>query len=444
MIKTKYRKIHTDIPSESTELFLRKLSETEARSMRGQLPVLWDCAKGFQVFDDQGNQWIDFTSTIFVANAGHAHPHIVEALHKQLDKKLLHSYTFINRSRVEFLKKLVSIKPDYLQKAFLLSAGTEATECALKLMRMRGISINKEKLAIISFFGSMHGRTMGAEMLSGDSKKSEWIGYKDPNIYHLPFPYPWLAKGDNYNWKDHFYRDIDRLKKQGLDFNNIAGFMIESYQGWGAVFYPKEYIQELVKFAGEYKAIVTFDEIQSGFGRTGKFFAYEHYEVIPDLVCIGKGASSSLPLSAVLGKADLLDLPETGSMSSTHSGNPLCCAAALANLEVIESENLVYESERKGKLLHQCLNQIAVKYPHRISHVLGKGMVAAILMADAGKPDVVFATKVVEKAMRKGLLVVYTARESIKLGPPLTIADDALLEGLDVLEESIAEADQGI
>ncbi len=149
-------------------------------------------------------------------------------MQKKLEQKLLHTYTFAHKSRIDFLKKLIEVTPKQFEKAFLLSAGTEATECAMKLIRMYGQTVKPAKIAVISFRGAMHGRTMGAEMLKGDPKTSGWIGYADPNIFHLPVPFPWTAKGkvnDNYDWGKHFYRDMQTLRKQGLDFDNIAGFI---------------------------------------------------------------------------------------------------------------------------------------------------------------------------------------------------------------------------
>jgi 4-aminobutyrate aminotransferase-like enzyme len=441
-VSTRFRRIATRIPvPESVEIF-EELSGYESKSMHGQLPVIWDRAEDFQVYDPYGNRWIDFTSTIFVANAGHSNPLIISAIQEMLNNKLLHTYTFVNEARVRFLKKLIEITPGYLQKAFLLSSGTEATEAAVKLMRMYGQGKDPPRAGIISFQGSMHGRTMCAEMLKGDPKSSGWIGYRDPNIHHIPFPYPWLAGGEeSYDWEKHFERDMNALADGGVDAGSICGFMVESFQGWGAVFYPLGYIRALVEFAGAHDILVAFDEIQSGFGRTGKLFAYEHYGVRPDLVCVGKGFSSSLPLSAVLGPDFVMNLPEAGEMSSTHSGNPLCCAAGLANLDSMETMDLVKESERKGRLLHGRLGSLRERFPERISHVLGKGLVAAVLSIDPAtrNPDALFSSRVAERAMQKGLLVVHTGRESIKLGPPLTIPDEALLEGLDVLEESIEE-----
>ena len=339
-VHTKYREIKTAIPTPAALKVLLDLDKYESRSMHGQLPVVWDRAEDFQVYDVCGNCWIDFTSTIFVANSGHANPQITSALQSVIDRKLLHTYTFAHETRALFLKKLIEITPDQFEKAFLLSAGTEATECAVKLMRMYGQTISSAKLAIVSFQGAMHGRTMGAEMLKGDPHQSAWIGYRDPNMYNLPFPYPWATKDvpdKEYDGRKHFKDDMQTLKLKGLNFDTIAGFMIESYLGWGAIFYPVAYIKALVDFAKEYNCLVTFDEIQGGFGRSGKLFIYQHYNVEPDLLCLGKALSGSLPLSAVIGGQKIMDLPEFGSMSSTHSANPLCCAAGLANLVALES-----------------------------------------------------------------------------------------------------------
>lgn len=443
-VKTKYRSIKTKIPVPQSKQIFAALSKYEARSMHGQLPVVWDKAEDFIVSDKWGNRWIDFTSTIFVANTGHSNSRVMAALKKQLSRKLLHTYTYAHDIRAKFLKKLIEITPAFCQKAFLLSAGTEATECAVKLMRMYGQKTDAKKIGIVSFRSCMHGRTMGAEFLRGDLKSSGWIGYMDPFIYHLTFPYPWLNEsGKEIDWSKRFNQDMDDLKKKGVDFNKICGFMIESYQGWGAIFYPKAYIQELSAFARRNNILVTFDEIQGGFGRSGKLFCYQHYNVEPDLLCLGKALSGGLPLSAVIGRREILDLPGVGSMSSTHSANPLCCAAGLANLDAIESGNLVKESARKGKILHKRLNEMMSKFPHRISYILGKGLLAGMLMKDSrnGRPDSLFPSRVCERAMQKGLLLVHTGRESIKIGPPLTIPDRALLEGLKVLEESIQEID---
>jgi 4-aminobutyrate aminotransferase-like enzyme len=186
--------------------------------------------------------------------------------------------------------------------------------------------------------------------------------------------------------------------------------------------------------------------MQAGFARTGKAFGYQHYDVVPDLICCGKGMGNGYPLSGVIGKAEIMDLPDIGNMSSTHSANPMACAVGLAVLEEIESGNLIEESLRKGKILKEGLNNLKQESGNRIGHILGEGLILAILFQDpvSGEPDSLTASLIAEKCYEKGLLVVHTGRESIKIGPPLTISDEALLEGLSVISESFMEISQQI
>ena len=435
-VKTKYREIKTEIPNKNSMWVHRDLDKYEARGMRGRLPIVWDKAEDFQVFDKHGNKWIDFTSTIFVTNTGHSNPQVLKAIRKQLDQKLINSYTNASEIRAKFLKKLIEVTPSFCEKAFLVSSGTEATEAAMKLMKSFGQTIHPKKIGIVSWIGSMHGKTMAAEMLRGDHKSSEWIGYRDPNMYHLPFPYEWEVGEDE--GAARFKKDIAKLKKSGVNFDRLCGFMIESFQGRVSSFYPKSYIKELAKFAKKHRILITFDEVQSGMGRTGKFFAFEHYEVTPDLVCVGKGFGDGVPIAGVIGRRKILDIPED--LSSTHSANPLVCAAGLANLEFIESRNLVKEAARKGKIFHAKLNELKREFPERIPYITGRGMIAAVFFVNpkTGKHDSNMVNKVTNLAVEKGLLVMPTSK-TIKIGPPLTIPDKALVEGVEVLRECLHE-----
>jgi 4-aminobutyrate aminotransferase-like enzyme len=433
-VATKYRQISTKIPVPESLKVIESLALNESRSMHGAMPIIWDRAKDFQIFDRWGNVWIDFTSTIFVANAGHANPRIKEALVKMINQDLLHAYNYPTEIRAKFLEKLVAITPKQFEKAYLMSAGTEATECLVKLIRMNGRKIGKKKPGVISFSGAYHGRTIGAAMIGGTPQSQEWIGYKDPHVYQIPFPYEWNVTGKA---EDLFYEHMNLLEQEGVNFKtDICGFVLESYIGWSAAFIPKGYIQALASFAKANDILLSFDEIQGGFGRTGKLFVYEHYGVPPDLIACGKGISSSLPLSAVLGSREIMDLPEVGSMSSTHSANPLTCAAGLANLEVLIDENLIEESCKKGQLLHKRLNDIKEKSEGYIKHIAGEGLLAALIFENpkTGEPEKLLPSLVCEEALRSGLLLVHTGRESIKIAPPLTIPEDALLEGVSVLE----------
>jgi 4-aminobutyrate aminotransferase-like enzyme len=374
-----------------------------------------------------------------VANAGHGNKRIVQALKGVLDKPLLHTYTYASRERIDYLEYLIKNTPKQFEKAFLLSAGTEATEAALKLMRLNGQKQGKRKGGVICFNGAFHGRTMGAQMMTGSVPAREWVGYQDPNIHHLNFPYPWEID----NPEDFFNTEIEQLlKDKSLDANkDLCGFMLETFQGWGAVFYPKDFVQALMVFAKKHNMLVAFDEMQAGFGRTGKLFGYEHYEVKPDILCCGKGASSGLPLAIVLGSKEVMDLPDVGSMSSTHSANPLVCVAGHQNLKVMLEDGLIDNSENLGNIFHQRLTEIKNKYPNHLRYIFGKGLLAALIFMDENdNPLSSLCDKISEKAFQKGLLVVHTGRESIKLAPPLSITKEAMLEGVEVMEQCIKES----
>ena len=435
-VSTKYRTIKTSIPVPESIPLLKKMYSVEAQAMHGQLPMIWDKADDFQIFDKWGNIWIDFTSTIFVANAGHGNKSIVKALKDVLYKPLLHTYTYASQERIDYLDYLIANTPKEFEKAFLLSAGTEATEAALKLMRLNGKKKGKRNGGVICFHGAYHGRTMGAQMMTGNEQEKAWIGNKDPNIYHLNFPYPW----DVDNPKEFFHSAINQLlDEKELDAGkDLCGFMLETFQGWGAIFYPDKFVKELVRFAKKHNVLVAFDEMQAGFGRTGKLFGYEHYGVEPDLICLGKGVSSSLPLSVVLGSKEIMDLPEVGSMSSTHSANPLVCVAGHQNLKAMLNDGLIHNSAILGKIFHEKLNAMKDKYPNHLRYIFGKGLLAAIIFIDKdGNALSDLCNVITEKAFQKGLLVVHTGRESIKLAPPLSITEEALFEGIEVLDECI-------
>ena len=440
LISTKNRLIKTTIPAPGTQKILERLEKSESRSMHGQLPLVWDKAKDFSIYDASGNRWIDFTSTIFVANVGHSNQHVINAVKSVLDQPLYSCYAYANETRAKYLEKLIAFAGHPFEKAFLLSSGTEATEGALKLMRMYGQKIGKQRRGIICIEGNWHGRTLGSQMMGSNTSQREWIGYQDRDIHHIPFPYPWII--DEKKSEDFLEKGLDFLKSQGVDLDrDVCGFMLETFQGWGAIFYPPKYVQAIEKICRKHNILLAFDEMQSGFGRTGKSFGFKHYNVTPDLICCGKGMGGGVPLSGVLGRSEIMDLPDIGNMSSTHSANPLVCAAGLAVIEELENRNLIKETERKGKLLFQALKEMQQRFPNRIFNILGNGLIAAVLFKDpqTGKADSAFTSKVAELCMQKGLLVVHTGRESIKIGPPLIISDDALLEGVKVLSESIAE-----
>jgi 4-aminobutyrate aminotransferase-like enzyme len=403
--------------------------------MHGQLPIAWSRAKDFNIYDIAGNKFIDFTSTIFVANTGHSNKRIKKYINRSLNSNLIHSYAYINQIRATYIEKLIKFCGKGFEKAFLMSAGTEATEAAFKLMRMYGQKKKKRNLGIICFEGNWHGRTMAAQMMSGNKKQKEWIGYHDKDIHHIAFPYPWLVKSGNE--EEFLEKSIRKLKKKINFKKDVCGIMLETFQGWGAIFYPKKYIQLLAKICKKNDILICFDEMQAGFGRTGKNFGFQHYEIFPDLICCGKGMGGGVALSGVIGKKKIMDLPEVGNMSSTNSANPIACNAGLAVIEEIEEKRLTDNAKLKGELLHKNLLKISQKFPGLIN-IYGKGLIAAIVFNQDYRNINRKLKKLVELCMKDGLLLVYTGRESVKIGPPLTITREAINEGCKILNKNIS------
>jgi 4-aminobutyrate aminotransferase/diaminobutyrate-pyruvate transaminase/4-aminobutyrate aminotransferase/(S)-3-amino-2-methylpropionate transaminase len=374
---------------------------------------------------------------VLVANAGHGRKEIVDAICRQAKKPMLHNYCFPSEVRAKLAEKLVEIAPPKLQKAFILTTGAETTECAIKLMRTYGLKVGgKRKIGIVSYERAFHGRTLGSQQIGGSKELKSWIVNLDPDIWQAPFP-------DGYWVEDtSFEFFLASLKKQGVTPDRVAGVILETYQGGGASFAPKEYIQKLAAWCRKHDIVLTCDEVQAGFGRTGKLFGFEHYGIVPDLACFGKGISSSLPISAVLGRRDLMDQYPPGSMTSTHTGSPLCSAAALANIEIIMKEKLWKNAERMGNLLLKGLLRIQKQFPDRVGSVQGKGLVYAMHMVKAGRKEADYdlAFRVVERCVEKGLLFFSpVGASSVKISPPLVINREQVAEGCRVIEEALGE-----
>ena len=436
---TKYRKLKGSIPNKETIELIKKLRKAEPISMRGQAPLIWDHSKGFLVFDAYGNQWLDFSSGVLITNAGHSHPAIVNAIIKQAKKPLLTTYCFPNLPRIELAQKIVKLAPAPLKKVFLLSTGAEGLECALKLMRTYGVKkFGPHKKVIVSFQRAFHGRTLGAQQMGGIPSGKAWIQNLDPDIVQVDFP-------DGFRNPDTSFASFENtLKKMNINPDNVAGVVSETYQGGGASFMPVEYAKELRKWCNEHKALLCFDEVQAGFGRCGKMWGFQLYGVVPDLFCMGKGISSSLPISGVVGRPDVMDLYGPNEMTSTHSGNPVCAAAACANIDAIIKEKLVENSARVGKILQDELDKIKNDYSDIVGARHGAGLVAGLHMVKKGtkEPDGDLAWDIVYKCYLKGLLMfapVGFGGATVKIAPPLCITADAVREGCAVIREAIEE-----
>jgi 4-aminobutyrate aminotransferase/diaminobutyrate-pyruvate transaminase/4-aminobutyrate aminotransferase/(S)-3-amino-2-methylpropionate transaminase len=441
-VSTPYRHIVTDIPVPDSIPVLKRLLDHEPRSMGGQPPVIWDRAEGIQVYDRWGNMWLDWSSGVLVTNAGHCHPKIRQAILDQVNHGLIHNYCFPSEVRAAAVEALARVAPQGLGKVFLLTTGAEACECAIKLARTWGRQTGGDKkIGIVTFQNAFHGRTLGAQMAGGIPALKQWIVNLDRDMVQVPFP-------DGFRCPDTSFEGFLRaLAEQGVAGDRVAGVMSETYQGGNASFMPPEYAQQLCRWCDEHGALLIFDEVQAGFGRTGKYWGFEHYGIAPDLICCGKGISSGLPISAVIGRPDVMDFYPPGAMTSTHTGNPVCAAAVLANLRVIEEEGLVERARTMGEVLLPEAIRVGRRFARHVGAVHGRGLVASMHIVKPGgiEPDAATASAIVRRCVEKGLMLfapVGYGGASVKLSPPLITPEEALRDGLTALEEAIEEVVQ--
>jgi len=437
-VETKWRRIVTKIPVPESLPVLEKLRKYEPRSMSGQPPIVWSSASRCQVSDAWGNTWLDWSSGVLVANAGHSHPAICDAMTAQIESGLIHNYCFPSVPRAALAEALADVAPPGLDKVFILTTGSETTECAIKLARARGVAkAGPRKHVIVTFENAFHGRTLGAQQAGGSPALKEWIVNIDPGFIQVPFP-------DGFRCEDTGFDLFEKtLADRGVNADDVAAVMLETYQGGGASFAPKDYMKKLRAWTEAHDALLVCDEVQAGFGRTGTYWGFEHYEIVPDLICCGKGISSGMPLAAVIGRADVMDQFQPGSMTSTHTGNPVCVASALANLKAIEEEGIVENARKSGDLLHTELRRVRERFKDVAGSLQGKGMVAGLHMTKPGSkdPDGDLAFEIVNGCFRRGLLMfspVGAGSATVKISPPLVTPKGAVREGIAALEETIA------
>lgn len=443
-VRTRHRRIRTPLPVPESLPVLRRLRAAEPRAMAGQPPIVWDRADRFQVSDAWGNTWIDWSSGVLIANAGHGRGEIRDAVAEEAARPLLSAYVFPHERRAALAERLQALAPnpdDYA--VFVLTTGSEANEAAIKLAKTYGLRTHgPAKRVVVSFRNAFHGRTMGAQLAGGMAAQHEWLAGEGATFVRVPFP-------DGFKNPDtSFAAFLTALAEAGVEPGQIAAIITESFQGVGPDFLPDEYAQALCAYAAEHDIVTIFDEVQSGFGRTGRMFAFEHYGVTPDLITCGKGITSSLPLAAVIGRRDIMDLYPPGSMTSTHSGYPAGAAAALANLDLIERERLVERAEALGRILMAELTRIVEPYAPVLACLHGRGLVAGIQVMRPGTrdPDAATAAAITQACFRKGLLLfapVGVAGECVKIAPPLVITEAALRESLAVFREACAEVLDG-
>ncbi|HWN71457.1 MAG TPA: 4-aminobutyrate--2-oxoglutarate transaminase [Haliangium sp.] len=396
-------------------------------------------AENAEMWDVEGNRYIDFGSGIAVVNTGHRHPRVIAAAKQQLDAFTHTAYQVVPyEPYVRLAERLNAITPGaHAKKTTFFSAGAEAIENAIKIAR--GAT---GRSAIIAFSGAFHGRTVMCLGLTGKVVPYKaGLGPFPSDIYHVPFPIELhgVAVEDT-------LRSLDFLFKADVDPARVAAIIIEPVQGEGGFYVaPPPLMRALREICDRHGILLIADEIQTGFARTGKMFAMDHYGVIPDIMTMAKGLAGGFPLSAVTGRAEVMDAPVPGSLGGTFAGSPMSVAAAHAVLDVIEDEKLCERAARLGVTLRERLDTVRSKVP-QIAEVRGLGAMVSIELQQPGTraPDPDFTRRVQQRAMEQGLLILTCGvyANVIRLLMPLTIPEPLFAQGLDILEGSLVQAAQ--
>jgi 4-aminobutyrate aminotransferase/(S)-3-amino-2-methylpropionate transaminase len=421
----------------NAELHARR-QQAVPRGVSNSLAVYAERAANAELWDVEGRRYIDFASGISVLNTGHVHPRVSAAIAAQL-AKLTHTCFQVTptESYVALAEALNALVPGAgPKKTIFLTTGAEAVENAIKIARF-----HTKRSAVISFSGGFHGRTLACISLTGKVQPYKaGFGPMLPEIYHLPFPMPFHGVT-----VEHTLDALEQLFKADVDPARVAAIIIEPVLGEGGFYAaPPELLRRLRSVCDTHGIVFIADEIQSGFGRTGRMFAIEHADVEPDLITIAKSVAGGVPLSAVTGKAEIMDAPGPGGLGGTFAGSPLACAAGLAVLEVMREEQLLKRSLEIGRFLSSRLKGLQVRFPC-VGEVRALGAMVAVelvrnMRADA--PDAELTKAVVQAAGRRGLIILSCGVYSnvIRFLAPLTISDALLKEGCHLFEQSLEEA----
>ncbi len=415
----------------------RRRTDAISRGVGVQTEIYVDRAVNSEVWDIEGNRYIDFAAGIAVVNTGHCHPKVMAAVTEQMSRFTHTCHQVLPyENYVRLAERLNSVVPgDFPKKTVFVTTGAEAVENAIKVAR---IATNRN--AIIAFGGAFHGRTMMGMSLTGKvDPYKKGFGAMMPDVYHVPFPQD--VHGIS---TDDAMAGITKLFKADLDPSRVAAIIFEPVQGEGG-FYPapKELVRAIRALCDEHGIVMIADEVQTGFARTGNMFAMEGYGVAADITTMAKGLAGGLPLAALTGKASLMDASHTGGLGGTYGGNPIGIAAANAVLDVIEEEDLCARANELGGRLKQRLEAIRSTTPE-IVDIRGPGFMVAVEFANPANhvPDAGFTQRVRTEAQKRGLILLTCGvyGNVIRFLAPITIPDAHFAEAMDILEASVAAA----
>jgi 4-aminobutyrate aminotransferase len=407
-------------------------------------PFAMDYGRGCEVWDVDGNRFLDFAAGIAVASTGHSHPKVVKAIQEQVEKFIHISSDFYHEKWVKLGEELNRIAPfEEPAACFMTNSGTESVEAAIKLARY-----HTERTEFIGFLGGFHGRTMGAVTFTA-SKPHYHKGFFPlmSGVVHAPFPNPYhpiLASHPEEDYGETVVRYIeDEILGKILPADDVAGILIEPIQGEGGYIVPTAgFFPALRKLCDKHGILLIADEVQSGMGRTGKWWGIQNFGAEPDIVCIAKGIASGVPLGAMIARKQIMDWPR-GSHGNTYGGNPIACAAALATIDLLENEYME-NAQTVGTYALDCLAEIASRHPS-IGQVRGLGLMLGVEFVknrSPRHPDEALRDQVVDLAFERGLLLLGCGKSTVRFSPPLCVTAEEIDEGLLIFEEAIAIAEQ--
>jgi 4-aminobutyrate aminotransferase/(S)-3-amino-2-methylpropionate transaminase len=408
-----------------------------ARGQGNTYQTYVDHAKGSEIWDVEGNRYIDFGAGIAVCNTGHSHPKVIQAATEQM-QKFSHTCVTVNPYEVaiELAEKLTALAPgNSPKKAIFVTTGAEAVENCVKIARAY-----TGRRGVIAFNGGYHGRTNLTMGLTGKiTPYKNLFGPFPAEIYHVPYPMivHGVTTGDS-------LKALENIFQVDIAPTDVAAIIIEPVQGEGGFYAaPKELMQALRALCDEHGIVLIADEIQTGFGRTGKMFCCEHSGVEPDLITMAKGIAGGFPLAAVVGKTDIIDVSLPGGLGGTYGGSPIGCAAGLAVLDVIEEENLIARSNEVGAIFNKRLSTLQSNYPRLIGELRNLGSMIAIELVkngDCDQPNPELTKAIIANAAQHGLVLLACGfyGNVIRFLPALTISDDIVNEGIDKFEQLFA------
>lgn len=431
-----HRRIVTDaVPGPESRRLMEQAARQEGPAAARQPSIAWHRALGVHVEDVDGNVFLDFTSSVLVAAVGHCHPRVVAAIREQAGD-LLHTYNFVNAWRVELGRRLLELgSPHGLDRVFIATTGAETVELAIKLARWRS-----GRFGTLAFDGGYHGKTLAATAVGGKAASRVGLGELLPGVVHLPFP---LAGHPDSDAREREAVEALHELEAGGRAAAIGTVVIEALQGnSGQRATSAAFLHEVQDFARRNGAVFVIDETQSAFGRAGTWFAFEGFGLCPDLVVAGKGISSSLPLTIMLGRADVFDAAPPKALSSTHGGNPIACRAACEVLDILREDRLLDNSREIGAYLLGGIRDGAARAGLQIDARGSAMMIGVAVLDGAGGPDPARAKAAVEAAVARGLLLLAPIgldRNVIRVSPPLILTREQAAEGVAVLAEAFAE-----